>query len=85
VDKKPVMLTTLRQYLRRLRALERAHCDNGSVPILDFPCLMSLLAETRDVIRLVVRRHALMPLRRPRRRRSPPDPARRDRSLPECP
>ena len=36
MDKKAVMLTTLRQYLRRLQALERAHCDNGTAPIADF-------------------------------------------------
>ena len=69
MDKKPLMLTTLRQYLRRLQALERAHCDNGTAPIPDFPCLMPLIDETRDVIRLVIRRRALAPLRRPRRRR----------------
>ena len=69
MDKKPIMRTTLRRYLRRLRALERAHCDNGTAPIPDFPCLMHLIDETRDVIRLVVRRPALVPLRRPRRRR----------------
>jgi len=85
MDKKPLMLTTLRQYLRRLQALERAHCDNGTAPIPDFPCLMPLVDETRDVIRLVVRRRALVPLRRPRRRRSSAGPTRRDRSLPECP
>ena len=69
MDTKPIMLTTLRQYLRRIQALERAHCDDGTVPIPDFPCLMHLIDETRDVIRLVVRRRALVPLRRPRRRR----------------
>ena len=85
MDKKPLMLTTLRQYLRRLQALERAHCDNGTAPIPDFPCLMPLVDETRDVIRLVVRRRALVPLRRPQRRRSSVGPTRHDRSLPECP
>jgi hypothetical protein len=85
MDKKPVILTTLRLYLRRLQALERAHCDNGSAPIPDFPCLMPLIDETRDIIRLVLRPRALTPLRRPQRRRSNPGPARRDRSLPECP
>lgn len=85
MDKKPVILNTLRQYLRRLQALERAHCDNGWAPILDFPCLMPLIDETRDIIRLVVRRRALMPRRRSQRRRPNPGPARRDRSLPECP
>ncbi|MGH7307399.1 MAG: hypothetical protein ACREK6_01760 [Candidatus Rokuibacteriota bacterium] len=65
MDKKRVMLTTLRQYLGRLQALERAHCDNGSAPIPDFPCLMPLIDETRDIIRLVLRRRALTPLRRP--------------------
>jgi hypothetical protein len=84
MDKKPIILTTLRQYLRRLQALERAHCDSGTAPILDFPCVMPLIDETRDIVRLVVRRRALMPLRRPPRRRSAPGPARRDRSL-ECP
>ena len=69
MDKKPIMLTTLRQYLRRIQALELAHCDNSTAPIPDFPCLMHLIDETRDVIRLVVRRRALVPLRRPRRRR----------------
>jgi len=69
MDKKPIMLTTLRQYLRRLQALELAHSDNGTAPIPDFPCLMHLIDETRDVIRFVVRRRALVPLRRPRRRR----------------
>ena len=69
MDKKPVILTTLRQYLRRLQALERVHCDNGMAPIPDFPCRMPLIDETRDVIRFVVRRRALVPLRRPPRRR----------------
>jgi hypothetical protein len=68
MDKKPVILTTLRQYLRRLRALERAHCDNGTAPIRDFPCLLPLIEETRDAIQLVVRRRALVPIARPRRR-----------------
>ncbi|HXH21868.1 MAG TPA: hypothetical protein VNN10_07545 [Dehalococcoidia bacterium] len=85
MDKKPVILTTLRQYLRRLQALERAHCDNGTAPIADFPCLMPIIDETRDVIRLVVRRRALTPLRPSQRRRSNPGRTRRDRSLPECP
>lgn len=69
MDKKRTILTTLRQYLRRLKALERAHCDNGTAPIPDFPCLMSLIDETRDLIRIVVRRRTLVPVRRPRRRR----------------
>ena len=69
MDKKPIMLTTFQQYLRRIQALEHAHCDDGTAPIPDFPCLMHLIDETRDVIRLVVRRRALVPLRRPRRRR----------------
>jgi len=56
MDKKPVILTTLRQYLRRLQALERAHCDRGTAPIPDFPCLMPLIDETRDLLRLVRRR-----------------------------
>jgi hypothetical protein len=68
MDKKPLMLTTLREYLRRLQALERAHCDNGPVPIPDFPCLMPLINETRDVIRLVARRRALVPRCGPPRR-----------------
>ena len=37
MDKKRIILTTLRR-LRRLRALERAHCDNGTAPVPDFPC-----------------------------------------------
>ena len=61
MDKKPVILTTLRQYLRRLQALERAHCDNGTAPIADFSCLMPIIDETRDVIRLLVRQRALTP------------------------
>lgn len=69
MDKKPLILTTLRQYLRRLRALERAHCDDGTAPIPDFPCLMALIDETRDLMRLVVCRRALVPRPRPRRRR----------------
>lgn len=69
MDKKPIILTTLRRYLRRLQALEHAHCDDGPAPIPDFPCLMALIDETRDLIRLVVRRRALVPRRRPRRRR----------------
>jgi hypothetical protein len=69
MDKKRTILATLRQYLRRLQAFERAHCDNGTAPIPDFPCLMPLIDETRDLIRIIVRRRALVPLRRPRRRR----------------
>jgi hypothetical protein len=69
MDKKRTILTTLRPYLRRLRALERAHCDKGTAPIPDFPCLMPLIDETRDLIRIVARRPALVPHRRPRRRR----------------
>ena len=69
MDKKRTILITLRQYLRRLQALERAHCDNGMAPIPDFPCLMPLIDETRDLIRIVVRRRTLVPVRRPRRRR----------------
>jgi hypothetical protein len=38
MDKKPVILTTLRHYLRRLQTLERSHCDDGTAPIADFPC-----------------------------------------------
>ena len=68
MDKKRIILTTLRQCLRRLQALERAHCDNGTAPIHDFPCLMPLIDEARDVIRLA-RRRALVPLRGPRRSR----------------
>ena len=64
MDKKPILLTTLRQSLRRLQALERAHCDDGTAPIPDFPCLMALIDETRELIRLVVRRRALVPRRR---------------------
>jgi hypothetical protein len=69
MDKKRIILTTLRQYLRRLQALERAHCDDGTAPIPDFPCLMPLIDETRDLIRIVVRRRALVSRARPRRRR----------------
>jgi hypothetical protein len=69
MDKKRTILTTLRQYLRRLQALERAHCDHGTAPIPDFPCLMPLIDETRDLIRIVVRRRTLVPVRRSRRRR----------------
>ena len=69
MDKKPLILTTRRQYLRRLQALERAHCDHGTAPIPDFPCLMPLIDETRDGIRFIVQRRALVPRRRPRRRR----------------
>ncbi len=50
-------------------AAERAYCDNGTAPNPDFPCFMPLIDETRDVIRFVVRRRALVPLRHPRRRR----------------
>lgn len=64
MDQKPVILTTLQQCLRRLQALERAYCDWGSRPISDFPCLMPLIAEARDVIRLVARRRALVPRHR---------------------
>ena len=63
------MLTTLRKYLRQLQTLERAHCDNGTAPIPDFPCLMPLIDEARDLIRILVRRRALVPVRRPRHRR----------------
>jgi hypothetical protein len=65
MDQKRIILTTLGQYLRRLQALERAHCDDGTAPIPDFPCLMPLIAETRDLIRIVLRRRALVPVRRP--------------------
>ena len=68
MDKKRIILTTLRR-LRRLRALERAHCDNGTAPVPDFPCLMPLIDEARDLIRILVRRRALVPVRRPRHRR----------------
>lgn len=64
MDKKLAILTTLRRCLRRLQAFERAHCTWGPQPIPDFPCLMPLIAEIRDVIRLVVRRRALVPRRR---------------------
>ena len=39
MDKKPIMLTTLQQYLRRIQALERAHCDDGTAadPRLSVP------------------------------------------------
>lgn len=67
MDKKRIIVTTLRQYLRRLQAFEWAHCDDGPAPIPDFPCLMVLIDETRDLIRLIVRRRALVPRRRPRR------------------
>ena len=69
MDKKPIMLTTLREYLRRLQTLERADSDNSTAPIPDFPCLMPLIDEARDVIRIVVRRRALVPVPRSRRRR----------------
>lgn len=64
MDKKPIILTTLRRSLRRLEAFERAHCDEGTAPIRDFPCLMPLLDETRAMIRLVARRRSLVPRRR---------------------
>ena len=69
MDKKRIILTTLRQCVRRLQALERAHCDNGTAPVPDFPWLMPLIDEARDLIRILVRRRALVPVHRPRHRR----------------